>query len=266
MKKNPYCILIIFFLLPALSQPGVSQAVFPVGLELGITFSQFTTKNTVSEYWETRTTTVKPLYGPLIGISKDWMLTKHIRFSSGLQYQMAGKRSYTYADPTLTTSYSKEWENLTMHKLCLPLKLGFVFKPGKLSPVLYLGVRPNFILSGFTSYRYHGIIVYEDRDESIDSDSKQKLFDKNEYFVPPKRIFNQLTIGLSTPVGQHIRIDLNFNAGHNYYKNIFISRGNHSTYTWSEKKSIPGRDYVISVQYILNSIKPARNTDNETNR
>jgi|WetSurMetagenome_2_1015567.scaffolds.fasta_scaffold00276_20 hypothetical protein len=253
MKKNLYNSLKILFLLLISSQSGISQSKSPFGFELGVTFSQFKMENTDYQSWETLTTEINPVISPLITISKYWLLTKHLQIITGLQYQMAGNRSYSYSDYTATTSYSEEWGTLKMHKLCLPLTFGYLFNSGKLKPFLYLGVRPNILLSGHIYSKYHGVIAYPDRNENIDYENEQNIFEKNEFFIPPKRIFNQFSVGLSTSINQHIRINLNYNLGHNYYKNIFVSRGNYSTYTWSEKTSIPGCDYVIGMQYVFNN-------------
>jgi hypothetical protein len=252
--KISYCaFLIIFFLLLIPSQSGISQSKSGIGLELGIAFSQFRTKNVVSQYGETTTTTINPVISPLIAVSKGWPLTKHLQIITGLQYQMSGKRSYSYTDYTATTSYMEEWETLKMHKLCLPLTLGYFFKSGNFQPFLYLGIRPNIILLGNIYSRFHEIVVLSAENENtIDYNDKRNIFEKNEYFVPPKRIFNQVSAGVSFSIKQHININFSYNYGHNYYKSIFVNRGNHSTYSWSEKTSIPACDYIISVKYVLN--------------
>jgi hypothetical protein len=79
--------------------------------------------------------------------------------------------------------------------------------------------------------------------------SRNDLFD---YYIPPKRFVNQYTLGLSTELGQHIKINLNYNIGHNDYNDF------RSTF----KTSIPSSDYIIIVQYFLNSKKVANDVDN----
>ena len=265
MKINHCNLLKIILLWLITSQSGISQSKSLVGLELGIGFSQFKTENIIYQDGETITTTINPIISPLIGISKDWKLTKHLQITTGLQYQMAGKKSYSYTDYTATEYYSEEWETFKMHKLCFPLTLGYTFKIGKIKSSFYLGVRPNIILSGNIWSKYHSIIIYPDRIDNMDIENELNLFDKNEYFIPPKRIFNQFSFGLSTSVKQHFKIIFNCNIGYNYYKNIYVSRGNYSTYSWSEKTSIPGCDYVISLQYIINSKRGFHNTADEKN-
>ena len=253
MKKNLRNLLKILLFLSITPQSGISQSRFPIGLELGITVSQFHTKNVVYESWETSTTKTDPIICPLIGISKEWPLKKHLQITTGLQYQMTGYKSYCYTDFTATEYYSEEWETFKMHKLCFPLSLGYQFKLSKIKPSFYLGLRPNINISGNIYSKYHSIIIYPDRIENMDIENGLNLFDKTEYFIPPKRIINQFCFGLSTSIRQHIKIDINYNIGYNYYKEIFVSRGMRSTYTWSEKTSIPSCDYAITIQYIFNN-------------
>ena len=268
MKTNFCRFLKILFLLLIPSKIAVSQSKSQIGLELGISFSQFKTGNVISQYGETKTTTINPVLSPLIAISRDWTLTKHLQIITGLQYQMTGKKSYSYTDITATSSYIKEWETLKMHKLCLPITFGYLFNLGKFQPFLYLGVRPNLILNGSIYSKFHELVVDMNSGivNNIDFSNKQNIFDKDEHFVPPKRIFNQISFGLSTSIGQHIKFNINYTFGHNSYENKGnIYRANGTSYLWSERTSIPSCDYVISVLYILNSKRGAHKTDDEKN-
>jgi len=267
--KTNFCrFLKILFLLLIPSKIAVSQSKSQIGLELGISFSQFKTGNVISQYGETITTSINPVFSPLIGISKDWTLTKHLQIITGLQYQMTGKRSYNYTYITITSSYIKEWETLKMHKLCLPITFGYLFNLGKFQPFLYLGVRPNLILNGnnYSKFYEHGVDMNSGIVNNSDFIIKQNIFVKDEHFVPPKRIFNQISFGLSNSIGQHIKFNINYTFGHNSYENNGnIYRANGTSYLWSERTSIPSCDYVISVLYILNSKRGAHKTDDEKN-
>ena len=258
MKFKLSVLLIIFLTFQSL---GLSQTTSNFGLEAGITFSQFPDENIVYESYETRTTKINPIISPLIGISKNWQLRKHIKFTTGLQYHMAGYKSYCFTDYTATEYYSEDWETFKMHKLCTPLTLGYVFKLGKIKPAFYLGVRPNIILSGNIYSKYHSIIVYPDRIDNMDIEDERNLFEENEHYVPPKRVFNQLSFGLSTLIGQYFTVNLNCNIGHNYYTSMGVIRGNHSSYTWSENTSIPGSDYVICIQYYFSRLEKRKDKE-----
>lgn len=139
---------------------GLSQTTSSFGLEAGITFSQFPDENIVYESWETRTTEINPIVSTLIGISKNWLTSKHFQFTSGLQYHLACNKSYSITDLNATESYTEEWNTLKMYKLCVPLTLGYLFRKGKLQSSLNMGVRPNIILSGNMSTKYHSATDY----------------------------------------------------------------------------------------------------------
>jgi hypothetical protein len=207
------------------SQLGFAQHVSTLGLELGITFSQFPklkdwgNANTIS--------TDNPMPGPLIGISNKWVLSKHFYLTFGFQYQMAGRRYHIY-DKVDNYSFS---DNLTIHKICIPLDLGFGFKFGKFKPSFYLGLRPNIWLSA----------------KKNNDGYKQNLFQKgSDDYKPPKRLLCQLSTGFSCPVGHHLQINVNFNYGNNYY--VTTSWYHHIKL----KTSISSSDYIISLIYYFN--------------
>jgi hypothetical protein len=225
------------------SQITMAQTVSTFGLELGITFSQFPKW----EYQDMANTKItdNPLPGPLIGISKKWILSKHFHFTSGLQYQMAGRRYHIY---NKANNYPY-FDNLTIHKICIPLDLGFGFKIGRFKPSFYLGLRPNIWLSA----------------KETDMNYKWNLFDTIEGtdgYKPPKRLLCQFSTGFSSPIGQHFQIKINFNYGYNYYVTTSEYQGNHSHFTFTQKTSIASSDYIISVVYHFNRSK-SRNSNNK---
>lgn len=230
------------------SQIAVAQTVSTLGLELGISFSRFPKHETGvilnNGFYKIKD---NPLPGPLIGISKYWNLSKHLQLTSGLQYQIAGTRYHYYQRSGNPYDKNDSWINLTIHKICIPLDLGYGFKIGKIRPYLYLGVRPNIWLS---AKEYNG---YENYD-GIRAGGKENLFDNNfgSDYKPPKRLVFQYSIGLTTPIGQHIKINLSYNIGHNYSKDLYVYHGNHSNFSYPVKKSIISSDYIISVVYYFN--------------
>jgi Outer membrane protein beta-barrel domain len=229
------------------SQIGFAQTVSSFGLEVGISFSQFP-RHEVNDFINNGFQKIKinPLIGPLIGISKNWILSKYFHLTSGLQYQMAGRRYHYYTRSQNIYDKSDEWKNLTIHKICLPLALGYIFRVGKTKPSIYLGVRPNIWLSAKVLNKYQGY------DSHIEI--RENLFDKIAAYVddykPPKRLLCQFSTGLSSPVGQHLQININFNYGHNYYVATYSPTGAH--YTITQETSITSSDYIISIVYYFN--------------
>jgi hypothetical protein len=250
IKLNQLRLIVIFLVF---SQLGFAQSVSTLGLELGITFSQFP-KREFQNMANTKITD-NPLPGPLIGISKKWVLSKHFYFSSGFQYQMAGKRYHVY-EKASNYLYS---DNLTIHKICIPLDLEFRFKIGKFKPSFYLGVKPNMLLS---AKEYH---TYPSSDGSK-YEEMENLFHKIngvDDYKPPKRLLVQFSTGFSCSAGQHLRINVNFNYGTNYYVTTSWYQGNYSHYPVTLKTSIPSSDYIISAVYYFN--KSERNNANSKN-
>ena len=248
MKSKDLIFIIILSIIP---QTGLTQPVSKIGLELGLSFSQFPTKDNWSSIYDLETTRIKPLISPLIGISREWVVSKHIKFNSGLIYHMTGTRSYIL-DQNISgaiVEYTETWENLKMHKICLPLTIGYVFRLGKLQPSLYLGITPNYIFSLSMEVHDHSHYRIDNKyGGAEDTYSESGRFSLN----PHKNLMNQFTLGFSTPLGQHIKIDLNYNAGHNYYSVTNTVHGMHSSYNIIEKIYIPGSDYMITMQYKFN--------------
>jgi hypothetical protein len=242
------------------SQITMAQTVSTFGLELGISFSQFPTNNKITQGGIAFTSKTNPLIGPLFGISKDWTFLKHYNFTSSIQYQMAGTKSY-HRDQNLsvgTTGYGESWEKLRIHKICVPLTLGYLFKIGELKSSFYLGVRPNIWLSANVDFKYHDHFSidssYGGVPDYYPETVRTNLFsaNKNKYDKPPKRIVFQLVFGFSSSIGQHIRINLCYNIGKNYSTSTQFIIGMHSSYSYPVKESIISSDYIINVQYIFN--------------
>jgi hypothetical protein len=248
--------LIFFIILSIIPRSGITQPVSKLGLEIGVTFSQFTTKDNWSSIYDLETTRVNPLISSLIGISREWVILKHIKFNSGLEYHMTGTRSYIL-DQNISgaiVDYTETWENLKMHKICLPLTLGYVFTLGKLQPSFYLGITPNYIFSlSMESHDHTHYRIDNQYGGAEDSYSESGRFSLN----PHKKLMNQFTIGFSSPIGQHFKIYFNYNAGHNYYTVTSVVQGMHSSHSITDKIYIPGSDYIIGMQYKFN--RPGRN-------
>lgn len=216
------------------SQITMAQTVSTLGLELGLTFSQFPKREVMDfQNGTNMKININPLIGPLIGISKKWILSKHFNLTTGIQYQMAGRKYHTYEQAYNISSS----ENLIINKICMPIDLGYGFKIGKIKPSFYIGVRPNIWLSAKRSYG--GEFV-------------ENLFAKNYGYKPPKKLVCQVTTGFSSPIGQHLQIKINFNYGYNYYVTTSTYHGNHSHFTITQKTSITSSDYIISAIYYFN--------------
>lgn len=228
-----------------ISQISYTQAVSSIGFEAGITFSQFPRWH-FEDMANTKITDL-PLPGPLIGISKKWILSKHFLLTSGLQYQLAGSR-YNMFEKAINYSYS---ENLTINKICIPLNLGLVFNIEKFRPSLFLGIRPDILLSAKRS-------AFSVSYKSVTNLYKEPLGVSG--YKPPKRLLCQLSTGFSFQAGHHLQINVSFNYGNNYYListthysvATSIPNGTFISYSVTDKTSIASSDYIISIVYFFN--------------
>jgi hypothetical protein len=249
IKNHLFRLLLILTLV--MPDTILSQTTFLLDIESGLSFSQFSSQNIVGEVWgETRTTKVTPVISPLLGISHRFILFKNFHLATGIQYQVAGTVTSTHTDFTTSPIFYDELETIRMHKIGFPVLLEYVIGNGRIKPAFIMGIRPNCILSGSIVDEFHETYFYEDgRTEPIDFESEQKLFENNDYYTHPKRLFIQYCPGISTQIGNRLRVNCNYNIGKNYYVATFVRRGNHSTYTWTERFEIPASDFILSIRY-----------------
>jgi hypothetical protein len=79
----------------------------------------------------------------------------------------------------------------------VPVTLGYEFNLKKIKPMVFLGIKPNFILSAKLyekSFHFQWI-------EPVATTTN--LFSEKADYQPPKRIINQLSFGFVIPVGQN---------------------------------------------------------------
>jgi hypothetical protein len=245
-----YLRLIICFIIIIHPVNLISQSKLIPSLELGFSFSQFPSKSLyvtwqISDSTETRT---NPIVSPVIGISSKLHLFNNFKVIIGLNYQLSGTKSYSYShwtDPNIyPSSYFKYWQNLKIHKITMPVGLGFEFNFKQIKPMIFIETKPNFILSAKKFEKsYHSQWT-----EPIEN--KTNLFTKITDYEPPKRLINQISIGVAASIGKNTSINLNYSLGHNYYANTHWG-GSHRQIPYYSKTSIPSSDFIISIQYNL---------------
>lgn len=243
--------LIFCFAAIIISNHGNSQNKIIPSIEIGISISQFPSKNAtvtwqISDSTETKT---NPLIGPVIGFSTMFHLSKNIYSMLGLNYQISGTKTYSYShwiDPNIyPSSYFKNWQNLKIHKICVPITLGYEFNLKKMSPIVLLGINPNLVLSA----KLYEKSFHSQWTEPIETTTN--LLSKKVDYQPPKRIIYQLIFGFMIPIGQNTKVSLSYSLGHNYYINTYWVRGNYSRVPYDVKTSIKSSDYILSIQYDL---------------
>ena len=241
MKSNG---LIFLFLLSVCSETGISQTSSIDGLELGITFSKFPAKSEWSDQYSSRTEKSAPVFRPVLGVSREWTISKHINLKCGFQYQMAGEKIYKLnkammGDTIFYENSIEIRESINIHKICLLFTAGYVFSTGIVKPSLFIGARPNILLFCNMIYKEH---THYESPGSEDTYYKSKLnlfvHDK-EPFIHPKRLVIQLITGFAVQIGQFYKIEISYNLGYNNYAQGY------------EVMKIPSSDFVISLKYLL---------------
>ncbi len=203
-------ILTIFLLV---CNVGQSQIDINYKLEAGISFSQlprsYLSTNSRNDKIKEITT---PLPGPLLGFHGQLTARKCYQFTIGLQYQMTGKCYHYHRDGNdllYSANYTSDtWENLSFHKLCIPLTIGYNFKTHKINPTIFIGLRPNFILTGRYYYKYK--FDHDNNTKDLTREQNFDLFDPNQN---AKHFNNQFLLGFSVSTGTHLEFVLNFILG-----------------------------------------------------
>ena len=151
MNKKTLSILAILILVARI---GLGQVMLKYGPELGVSTSEFPKKQTWPVFAGQEKVENNLFLGPLIGFKGQAVLGTHLQFDLGLQYQMAGQRSYSHTDINFEylggtyTQIEDCWNEQTFHKLCLPVTVGYKFSLGKVQPAVFCGFRPGFFISG----------------------------------------------------------------------------------------------------------------------
>jgi len=180
-------------------------------------------------------------------------IKKHFLFTAGLQYQLTGQRYHYHRDGRIPRDYSipafftytyDKWEQQTFHKLGLPLTIGYTFKIGKAQPSIFIGFRPNLFLTG--KYYYKSVFDATDNSEDETRENEYNPVDPDQAGEPVKRLNNQLLIGLSALIGQHFKINLNYNRGLDIYYSEYEQTGWEPRYTYFQNS-----DFGLSVTYLL---------------
>jgi hypothetical protein len=219
MIKSCLGILIILVTTSGFSD---AQPVFNYGPELGISISgkpEKVIRNYMNGGQSVRKT--RPLAGLLLGFNGQLNLRKHLQLSFGIQYQLTGSREYYQSEnpaydmnsnPMSVNDRDYFTEQFTYHKLCLPLTAGYRFRTGRSSNVIYLGIRPNFIISG----RYYNRITYDRVDDSGDKtyEVSYNPVDPEQAAVPLNLYNFQQVAGVSSTMGKHIKINLFITGGY----------------------------------------------------
>lgn len=206
-----------------------TQTVFSCGPELGLTVTSRNQKNLSFLYFKDSDLFISPM----IGISGSVEISKHFTLRPGLQFETVGYR-YAASEP-----YEM---NIKFNKICIPLIIDISCEIKKIKPSIFIGYRPNLLLSG----KYY--------DWGTDMD----LFSIG---YPVKRYKGQITTGLSVCLG-NASIRLAFFGGKEIKFGIPYSRTNHaggydtnfSDYFFRNNELVLSMDYLFKFKKTDNKI------------
>lgn len=209
MNKKVLSILAILILVGRI---GLGQVVLKYGPELGVSTSGFPKKETWPIFAGQEKVETNLFLGPLIGFKGQAVLGKNLQFDFGLQYQMAGERSYSRTEINFEypggtyTQIDDYWSEEIFHKLCLPATVGYKFSIGKVQPVVFCGIRPGFFISG----KGYEKAIYN---QKLIQEYNVVPFKSNPDFVKLKHFTLQYTSGLSVQVGQNLNLAVSASIG-----------------------------------------------------
>lgn len=217
MKCNNY---IFFILLITLSLRGFSQINFRVGLDAGI--SRTYRQNLIIGK-------LPPFFSPLFGISGLLNFpSHHVRLTMGFQYEKVGYHE--------GGSYPNE---NVFNKLSIPITTGLMLGTSKINPVVYIGYRPNILLSG--TYQEYGVIS-----------------NPFNFEYPPKRYTNQFIIGFSASLIKNLIFNLSYCAGQSIEFGYSLTHYGHapgSISTFNYTNQIKNNELLIILTYLFKSNK-----------
>lgn len=145
--------LIFIIILLSFSLGGISQNSSKLGYELGLVMSE--SQKFTSIYGSSYS--AHPLISPLLGTKWQLTISNRFEFTVGIQYEMFGTRYQKTNMPSSSYTYI---ENITIHKLCLPVGTGIRFNNNNKTryPFFSVGIRPNINLYGnYYNERYQQI-------------------------------------------------------------------------------------------------------------
>ena len=212
-----YKTFIFLILLNILTLRGFSQSTFRFGPDLGLSVTsrqnEFIGK-------------LPRLLSPQVGISGLLNFpSHHVQLTLGFQYEKVGYREGgTYPN-----------ENV-FNKLSIPITTGIMLGTSRINPVVYIGYRPNILLSG------------TDQEYGIKSNPFNAPY-------PPKRYTNQFIIGFSTCFVNNFVLNLSYCIGQSIefgYPTTSYSHapggGGTTTIYWNQIKN---NEFSINLTYLF---------------
>jgi hypothetical protein len=237
--KNPATFsqpgIILLFLLIFLSNNLTAQKSSKMWIELGVTKS-------INQEFESiygTTYTAPSISSPLAGLRYQISLGNRFALMTGIQYELSGTRFQKNNMPAVSYLYR---ENITFHKLCLPVALELILNTNKKQHFsLFMGLRPDLLVWGkYVSERY-------------EPNGMQGHIFKREYYLTlsergfsrPKKLNTQLLLGASGNIGK------NFILGVSCYWGNCIEFSVAGWPGW--ERSLRNNEFSLTLSYLIKS-------------
>lgn len=228
---------------------GQAQTVFQYGAEAGLSVSQLPRHNLYLPTPNNDRVTVNttPLYSPLLGLTTQLLIKKHLLLSLAVQYQMTGEHDHSHRlgnDLLYGGTYRYDlWEDQIFHKLCMPLSAGYAFTLWGIQPSLFVGYRPNYFLAG--KHTRKSVFDHDIASKDNTSETGFNPLDTREAGWPVNRFQRQMLCGIAAGVGQHLKISLT------------LCSGGEILYSESALSCLPyglrNDDYSLTIIYLLSA-------------
>ncbi len=220
---------IFLILLIIMSLSGFSQITFRFGPDVGLSM----TSRHVLDY--SPPVKLPAFLSPLIGISGVLKVSSHMQLSSAFQYETVGFRTQDLYP-----------EKIKFHKLIIPFTIGIILGNSKIRPVVFIGYRPNILLSG----------TWQEGGSPLNpSGTIHNIFNID---FSPKRYTNQFIIGFSTYFGNNLAFNLSYCAGQSIDFGYPITFTHHYAWqisTMNYMEQLKNNEFSISLTYYLKSNK-----------
>jgi hypothetical protein len=235
---------------------GISQTTFRYGLELGVSASVLPrwANSTIMET-DTQLDRIRPIAGPIAGITMQMTTKKVFILNIGFQYQLTGRKEYSIRDgripripelPAKFTYTHERWKEQTFHKLNIPLTIGYVFRDKKCKQSIFLGYSANIFLSG----RYYYAYKTDATDDSQDRSLEYEYNPVSTKGVPVPKIAGQITTGYTIQMTSKLSLTGSIQYGKTFEHLNYKPFGWETYYNYFKNQSI-----AVSASYYFNKSK-----------
>jgi hypothetical protein len=245
MKKTT--IVLCLFLSFSLTH---AQRRISFGIELGVNTSDLPYSQTkhIEKSSSASIAIYRSVISPKVGFWSKLELGQNLYSNLGFHYFKTGYNNYEntigYSKLYNTTYTSDEWKSLNIHKLSIPISLGYQAHVANTRVYFGIGYKKQVHLAGF----YKSSYMYQDQnpDKNFEQNEYYNFFDKNNKFYQIRRWNAGVFLECGFIFNDKIGIDLSYGINHELY----FSGSQYLDYM--SVYNIDNKDISISIKYALN--------------